>query len=169
MKRSVIQLAGRTSVISLPSKWIQKYGVKKGDELELEEKENGLFIATKNFPSIKKAVLDARALNPRTLRWALSGLHKSGYDEIEVLYEKKETLNVVQNLLRNIFVGFAVMDQNSKKFLLKSISADVEREFDPVLRRAFLITISFANSVCNALKLEQYKVLQDLMPKGNVG
>ena len=33
IKRKVIQLAGRTLVVSLPSKWAKKHNVQKGDEI----------------------------------------------------------------------------------------------------------------------------------------
>ena len=35
MKRKVIQIANSTQLISLPRKWSQKYGVKKGDEITI--------------------------------------------------------------------------------------------------------------------------------------
>ena len=37
MKRNVIQLAGKTLVVSLPSKWVKLNSVKKGDELNVLE------------------------------------------------------------------------------------------------------------------------------------
>lgn len=162
MKRSVIQLAGKTSVISLPSKWIQKYNIKKGEELELEERGDELVIKTKQAQKGKKVTLDAKNLHERTLKWVLSGLHKSGYDEIEVLFEKKETLNTIQDTIKNLFMGFAVIDQTSKKCVLKSLSTELDEEFDAVLRRAFLVTNSLASSTLEMIHSGNFKDLEDL-------
>ena len=38
MIRKVIQLASRTLVVSLPSKWVKTVNVQKGDEIEVIEK-----------------------------------------------------------------------------------------------------------------------------------
>ena len=46
MKRKVIQIANSTQLISLPRKWSQKYGVKKGDEIN-------------NFDGVDYFMLDA--------------------------------------------------------------------------------------------------------------
>jgi len=46
MKRSVILMGGKTYVVSLPAKWIQKYGIQKGEELELEEIDNTVIVRT---------------------------------------------------------------------------------------------------------------------------
>lgn len=44
--RKVIQIANSTQLISLPRKWTQKYGVKKGDELEVVEDGSKVIIST---------------------------------------------------------------------------------------------------------------------------
>ena len=55
MKRKVIKLADKTSVVSLPSKWIKNYKVEKGDELDLEEIGNSILIKpSKQQTEIKK-------------------------------------------------------------------------------------------------------------------
>jgi len=42
MKRKVSQIGPATLMVSLPSKWAKQFGVKKGSELEIEEKGNKL-------------------------------------------------------------------------------------------------------------------------------
>ena len=44
MKRKAIQLANQTLVISMPSKWVKEQGIKKGDEIDVEEKGKRLMI-----------------------------------------------------------------------------------------------------------------------------
>ena len=46
MKRSVIQIANSTQLISLPRKWSLKFNIQKGDELEVEEEGNKLLSKT---------------------------------------------------------------------------------------------------------------------------
>ena len=42
MERKAIQLAGKTLVVSLPSKWAKKFGISKGDVLFVEEIDTAL-------------------------------------------------------------------------------------------------------------------------------
>ncbi len=44
MKRKVSLHGPSTLTVSLPSKWVKKYCIKKGDELDIEEKNSTLII-----------------------------------------------------------------------------------------------------------------------------
>ncbi|HZX11969.1 MAG TPA: AbrB/MazE/SpoVT family DNA-binding domain-containing protein [Candidatus Nanoarchaeia archaeon] len=163
MKRSVIQLAGKTFVVSLPSAWVKKHDIKKGEELDFEEREEGLLIRRETPAHSGKITLDGRTLNKRALKFALAGLHKYGYDEIEVLYSKKESLDLIEDLVKNLFVGFVVLDQSPKKCLLKSVSTPVPSEFDATLRRAFLVTLSLGTSALENITQGNFKELNNLI------
>ena len=164
MKRSVIQLAGKTSVVSLPSKWVKQFGIQKGDELDIEQVSNTLVIKPNRQGSeIKKIELDINNYNERVLRCSISALHKLGYDEITLKYEKPILSDTIQDLTRTLLLGFIVSDQTPKKIVLKNISIELEKEFDASLRRAFLVVISFANSSLDLIKTKQYSTLPTLI------
>ena len=157
MKRRVIQLAGKTSVISLPSKWVKQYSVKKGDELEIEELGNQLLIKTSSSQTeIKKIAINIENLNERTLRLIMSALHKLGYDEINLFYETSKLSNAIQDIIKNLLLGFVVIDQTNKKCILKSVSSDLDTEFDSTLRRAFLVSLSLANSSLEVISSKDF-------------
>jgi len=163
MKRKVIQLAGKTLVVSLPSKWAKKYNIRKGDEIELKERGREIIIKTETESGVERIQLDTKGINERVIRWALSGLHKSGYDEIEILYDKPETINIVQELIKDLFVGFVIINQTNAKCLLKSISKDSETEFDVTLRRAFLVTITMGENALELIKNKELSSLKTLL------
>ncbi len=163
MKRSVIQLAGKTSVISLPSKWVQRYGICKGDELDVEEKEDHLLIRSKKSASPENVVVDVSGLGERAIRHVLSGLHRYGYDELIVVYNDAKTLEVVNDLVKNTFIGFAVVEQSQKKCKLRGISSEIPQEFESALRRAFLVTLSLGNSIAEVIGEKNFKALPHLV------
>lgn len=78
MKRKVIQMAGKTMVVSIPSDWVKKYGIKKGDELELEKKNRNIIISTKKDYSLNKIKVNISDLDEQVIKWTLSAIHKSG-------------------------------------------------------------------------------------------
>ncbi len=164
MKRKVIQLAGKTHVVSLPNKWVKSFNVKKGDELEVEEISNTLLVKpVKDKNEVKKISLDIGNFNERTLRYAASALHKLGYDEITLVYTKNKLNDTIQDLIKNLLLGFIIIEQTSKKTVLKNISNEVESEFNSTLRRAFLVTNSLAESSLEMIKNQEFSNLNSLI------
>ena len=163
MKRKVIQLAGKTFVVSLPIKWVRKYGVKKGDELEVKDLASSIIFSTKKEFEIKKTSVDITKTNERTIRWLLSSMHKKGYDEIELFYNDPKKTKVIQELIKDLFVGFAIVHQGNKRCVLRSISHDQDKEFDNILRRAWLVTISLAEGAADYIKEGQQKYMKELI------
>jgi len=163
MKRKVIQLAGKTFVVSLPSKWVKKYGVKKGDELEVKDHATSIVFSTKKESETKKTSTDITKADERTIRWLLSSLHKKGYDEIELFYDNPKKTKVIQELIKDLFVGFAIVYQGNKRCVLRAISHDENNEFDNILRRAWLVTISLAEGAIEYIKDGQQKHMKELI------
>ena len=60
MKRKIIQLAGKTHVVSLPSKYVKKYGLKKGDEVDVEERGAQIVLSHGRETAIEKVTIDLR-------------------------------------------------------------------------------------------------------------
>src|SRR3989338_3538999 len=111
MIRKVIQLAGKTSVISLPLPWVRKYNIEKGAELELIERGREIIIKTNKDLQIDRIVININDLDEQSIKWTLSALHKFGYDEIEVVSDKEEYFQV---LILKLFLPL-------KKELLKTL------------------------------------------------
>jgi len=164
MRRKVIQLAGKTSVVSLPNVWVRKYGIKKGDDLEVEELADSLIIKTvKGKSEVKRISINIDGFNKRTLSCAVSALHKLGYDEISFTYSENRLNETIQDSIKNLLLGFVVIEQTSKKTVLKNVSNEIESEFNSTLRRAFLVTNSLAESTLEMIKNKQFSKLISLI------
>ncbi len=50
MKRKIIQIANSTQLVSLPRKWCLSNNVKKGDEIDVKEKDNNIVVSTNAEP-----------------------------------------------------------------------------------------------------------------------
>lgn len=154
MKRKVIQIADSTVLVSIPIKWAKKYGLKKGDSVDVEEENNKITItAERTQKQAKKITIDARDLEERTLRWAMASIHRSGYDEIEVVYNDNRTLKIIEDLIKNLMLGFIVADQEENKLILKPMAAELEVGLDQALRRAFLVTLSLADNALHNIEI----------------
>lgn len=168
MKRRVIQLAGKTHVVSLPSKWVKNYNISKGDIMDLEELGNNILVKPEKIGTkIKRISIKIDGFIEPTLKYTLSALHKAGYDEITLYSEDQKFNDTVHNLIKNLLLGFIVIEQTSKKMVLKNISNEVETEFDPAMRRAFLVAISLANSSLETIASEQFSKIDSLLSLEN--
>lgn len=165
MKRKLIQMAGKTMVVSLPSSWVKKYGLKKGEEIDLEEQGQRVVISTGKEYDIEKVRIDLKGATERAIRWTLSALHKSGFDEIVIDHDKKETVKIIEELIKDLYTGFTIMEQTKERCILKSISKDKESELDPTLRRAFLVTMSMGEETLEAIKKRKFGDLKELAMK----
>ena len=150
MKRKVIQLAGKTLVVSMPSKWVKKHNINKGDEILLEERGSKLIIGSEKELSHEKTELNIVDLEPMVKR-ALGAVYKTGYDEVEVILEPKE-FETAQEVIREEFIGFEVVYQGKSRLKVKKISSIDKQEFDIMLRRTFLIINQMANESLEAVQ-----------------
>ncbi len=91
MKRRVIQIANSTQLISLPRKWTLQFGIKKGDELEVEEKGNKIEVSTEKSRDIEKVVLDVSDLDRSSLIYYLRAAYRRGFDMVEVRFNLPKT------------------------------------------------------------------------------
>src|SRR3989344_2878801 len=146
MKRKVIQIADSTVLVSIPIKWAKKYNLKKGDSVDVEDEHNKIIITTEGAKKqVKKIAIDATELEDRTLRWTMASMHRAGYDEIEISYKDNKTLKTIEELIKNLMLGFIIADQGENKLVIKPTSIEIESGFDQTLRRSFLVTLNLAD------------------------
>jgi len=163
MKRKVIQLAQSTLVVTLPNSWVKEWGVEKGEVLELVESGPRLFISTEKPKKMPKSTVDLSSAPDRVVRWVLSSLNKKGYDEIEVITESEKQAELIDELMRDLFLGFAVVERAEQRCVIKSLSKEFDKEFEVILRRAFLVTLELAEGLGKAIKEKDRKRIGSLL------
>jgi phosphate uptake regulator len=146
MKRKLVEQGGTTMMVSLPSKWVKRFDLGKGDEVDVAVDGKQVHISSETVNRTRVVEVDLRGASTRVIKWVVSGLHKFGYDEIEILYDTNETLDTVDWLIKNLMIGFTVIEQTQKRIILRNVTQDTDVEFDATLRRAFRVTCSLADS-----------------------
>ena len=161
IKRSVIQIANSTQLISLPRKWSKKYNIQKGDELEVEEQGTKLSITTETIPKINAIEVDVSGLTPRLVDRFLARSYQKGYDRITLNFDKQEIIATIQNKVPEL-LGFEIMSQTKNSCVVESISAKLNINFDNALRKAFLIILEMGDICLEAFKNGDTKTLENL-------
>jgi len=160
MERKAIQLAGKTLVVSLPSKWAKRYGIKKGDTLSVEERERSLVVNTSKEMDIKKVALELKG-PPEFIKRNIDVAYKKGTDELSLRFEDPKTRKLIEQILETT-MGFEIITQEEKSCLVKSVATAVEEEFDNILRRVFLTLLSMADESYDALSKSQISRLDEI-------
>lgn len=160
MERKVIRLGGKTFVISLPSKWTKKYGIKKGDTLFLEEKEKQLVVSTKKSIDVEKSEINLQGTD-EFMRRNINIAYQKGIDELNLLFDKPGKKKIIEETLLTA-MGFEIISQGEKSCTVKNVATAVEGEFDNILRRAFLTILSMADESYDAVSNSQFSRLHSI-------
>lgn len=161
MKRKVIQLAGKTLVVSMPNKWVKKYGVKKGDDVEVEEGERKLVVKVGGKGEKVIKVLDVKDLK-LMLNRTIGGLYKAGYDEIEITYYTPEQYSIIRDVLNKTCMGYEIIKHGQRTILIKNLSDLHTQELDNLIRRLFLTLLSSADDTLDYIKQGNLKAMEEI-------
>ncbi len=160
MKRKIIQMAGKTMVVSLPSAWVKKYGVKKGEEVEVEEQDRRIIISTEKSYGEIKGELDLNEFD-KLAKCTIGAYYKYGCDEIKIIFRKPDDVKLVEKVL-NELLGFEIVSHNEKFCIIKEVSSGEKAEFDAMIRRMFLVVSSISDDCLEGLRKLDYNLLEDI-------
>ncbi|MDP7115680.1 MAG: hypothetical protein QF632_00080 [Candidatus Woesearchaeota archaeon] len=160
MKRKVIQLAGRTLIVSLPSKWTKQYKIRKGDELEVKEHGKNILYSSQGTQEEGRITMELEG-DRRLIERKVSVAYKRGFDELDLHFKDPKVMSIIKDEI-NKSIGFEIVQQGRNSCLVKNIAETIESEFDNLLRRAFLITLELADNSLEAINTEEYEKLSEL-------
>ncbi len=171
MQRKVNQIGPSTLMVSLPSKWAKKYNVKKGDSLEIEEREKNLLL---HQPESKvregtKISLDLHELNASLIWYQLTAAYRSGADEIhlnfseEMVRDDRLEKNVeIHELLQTITdrcIGMGVIRNTPSAYVIKEISSIKQEEFAIIFRRIFFSLLVMFDDIIEGIEKKNKKII----------
>ncbi|MBN1385908.1 phosphate uptake regulator PhoU [Candidatus Woesearchaeota archaeon] len=151
MKRKIIQLGSATLVTSLPSKWVKRYDLKPGDEIDIEEEDTRLIIRTKNDFGVDKQVLDVSDLHP-VATYSLLAMYIRGVDELEVKSSDPKMLELLHRRPMPELLGYEIVDQGKNYMHIKDLTGIKEFDFNTMARRIFLLLKQMADDIIDVIE-----------------
>ncbi len=146
--------------ITLPVKWVNKFHLKKGDELDVEERSDQLVVTARKQLALDKKIIDYKEFG-KFRKNDLSHAYLLGYDDVEIIFEDEQTLDEVRRAVPEC-IGFEIINQKPKRVYIRSIANALEKDFDMLLRKAFQVTNEMAKEVFLAVKANKYRALTEL-------
>ena len=187
MKRKIIKQGHNTLTITLPSNFAKRFNLKAGDEIDLSERENGLFLTTEKRNEILKTQINITGLDIPTIWKYFMGAYRQGYDEITTYFDpnmkldnpykyfikhkldmkyekesvKKNPVEFMQELVTR-FIGYEIINYGKDFVLIKEMSEPTSREFDNSFRRVFLLLQQMVEEMSEALQKNDTKMLNHI-------
>lgn len=120
MRRRLIKQGKSTITVSLPKRWISENRLKRGDEVEVEERNNEIILRGEKVNRKNTASIKLGKESSDTYRSIIGGLYRGGYDEIEIELIEKEGIANIEKAINSLY-GFEVFYVSNKKCIVRSI------------------------------------------------
>jgi len=153
MKRKLIRQGDPehgSYTVTLPASWVKKYGLKAGEEIDVEEIGNSLSMTAKKDVNVPKSVtIDARGFTTVTqLRRNIAEAYRSGAETIEVLYKDVKLYHTrtqrhtrfkdeIEHIVANELLGMEIEKSIPGLIIMKQFSEAIEEEFDTAFRKIY--------------------------------
>ncbi|MBW2970321.1 AbrB/MazE/SpoVT family DNA-binding domain-containing protein [Candidatus Woesearchaeota archaeon] len=178
MRRKVIQIADSTQLISLPRKWALSHNIKKGDELDIIEKESQLIIQTPKSKNSSNITVEIQNLDRDSIMFLIRALYKNGYDEITIKFENslcdnfrtKEKMKIIDVIRSEIsrLNGVELFTQKENYCVIRNISEDTTRAFDSMLKRLFMLASETMQDLIEGYERNDAALLETIQKKHDV-
>jgi phosphate uptake regulator len=137
MERKIVQHGPATLMVSLPAKWAREKGLKKGDTLEITQKENGLLMNLDKTKHKDETSLDLSSLEESSIRTLLTNAYRLGYDKINIHFTDKDALKTIKELSEKNLLGFEVTSKSKKGCVIENITEPSLEQFDNIFSKVF--------------------------------
>ncbi len=161
MRRKIVKHGNTSLTVSLPIDWVNKFNLKKGDEIEISEDEDRLVLSTERKMMHEKSEKDLSDLKDHEILSIITALYRQGYDEIDLTYNNPKQTNYIQDAVNNL-LGLAIVEQTKKRCKIKDFSELKDDEFDTIMRRIFLLLIGMSEDLQEALKKKDKEGLSEM-------
>lgn len=139
MKRKLVKQGSATMMVSLPSKWIKKNELEKGDEVDIEEVDNTLVISEKNISSEKKEIeMSIDTDVESAVRIMLVNAYRLGYDRIKINFKDEKVFNIIKLETYNHILGFELISKTNNQCIIENITEPSKDQFDNIFSKIIL-------------------------------
>ncbi|NCC71141.1 AbrB/MazE/SpoVT family DNA-binding domain-containing protein, partial [bacterium] len=137
-RRKLIKQGKGGYTIYLPKKWIDKKGLKEGDEIKLEEKDNMLMINC-DKKEILSITINIDKNNLVNIRHLMNFSYRNAYDIIIIKNCPKEKITELIEMASKLLLGFEMISNENQNLIFENISEPTENKYETLMRRIFII------------------------------
>lgn len=119
MRRKLIKQGGGGCVIYVPKKWLDLHNLIAGDELNIEENENGLFVSSDKikFKKFECSYVVNKKIDFRSL---IGGFYRLGYDKINLQFQDSKNYPKIEKAI-NYLQGYEITKVEANSCIIENI------------------------------------------------
>lgn len=151
MKRKIVLHGPSTLTVSLPSKWANKFGIKKGDEIHLEERGSEINISIDRESIFESKKVDVKNLT-RLGKTIVTSSFRQGYEELILDYSDKNYIQTIQEIISKETTGFEIVEQGKNSCVIRDLVGNSKDEFDLAFKRMWLLILDLSDECFTSIK-----------------
>lgn len=134
MRRKVNAVGTGTLTVSLPKKWADNVGLRKGDEIELVEDGRSLVLGAKAVKRRRNATIHLDSKNIHYVRNLIGAIFRTGADDIHVTVAEPSFMPRVRDVL-NIAPGCEFFSMTERSGVIKNVVQSFEFDTPELMRK----------------------------------
>jgi phosphate uptake regulator len=157
----LVQVTGKsTYIVSLPKKWIDQVGLKRGEAVTIvQQNDKSLLVVPKSVKPPEKPVEETIATssreNPNSLIRRIVSLYLIGYNTIKILTNEEriapDQREMVKEFVRKKLVGTEIIADSRREMTLQILLSYPQLSVNDALRRMYVIASSMHRDAMTAL------------------
>lgn len=151
MKRRLVRHGQATMTVSLPAKWLKRFNLKKGDEIDIQEKENHLVLSLDEEKWKTETSLNLSSLEESSIRTMMTNAYRLGYDKIKVTFNNEKAFEAIPELVEKNLLGFEIIQKGKNSCVIESVTEPAKEQFDNIFSKVFMNTEELFNILESAL------------------
>ncbi len=159
MRRNIIKQGNNSFTLTLPIKWIRNNNLEGGDELFIDDSEDGLRIKLQEKHIKKTKKIDIKGSYLRTVKYIIQQLYRQGYDEITINYDSEQTFKIIEQVIENYFLGIEIIDKKPEMCKIAVIVETEQDKFNIFLRKIFQIIHESLSNISEKKELDKFESL----------
>lgn len=159
--RKVISFGNSSYVVSLPKEWVVDNKLKKGDSINMEQRDGGICISTAENSEKKiepkTVVIETEGRGMDMIKTEIISAYLNNYDIIEIKGRlKSDAAANVKSILRNL-TGIEIIQQDAEKIIAKDLLNINEISIETLIRRMDNITRSMLTDSIACTRKDLYE------------
>lgn len=163
MQRKLVQMGQHTLMAAIPSTWIHRHKLRKGDLVEFIETENKLILTPTTEIYERKVELTILSPTIEYIWRVIQPVYSSGYDEVTIKFKDIKALKIIERCVNDL-IGFEIVETAPDYIKLKTISKHLDEEFSTILRRTFFILKQMADLLQEGFTQKDKKLFEGIQP-----
>lgn len=160
-RRKLIKQGKGGYTIYMPKKWIDKKGLKEGDEIIFEERNNSLVINSDNKTK-KEITIEINENNLKELKHILTHIYRKGYDIIILKGNTEKFYKKTKEISFSILLGLEITEKTDSTIIIENLSEPTEQKFDVMMRRLFFTIKETIALIKNDYESENFTNIEEI-------